>query len=187
VASGESMSMVVASMAIPVAMPAADTLLRVTLAAPPLDGESVSITCTVSNIGQIELQNLVVRLPERDIVLGSVLTLNPGEEKTLTYDRLVPGELGSITAQADAVLPNGDLITVMSDPLVFGEAGAEPDTSPSPGATPEAEAQGRRRGILLPVLISVLVLGAAALAIIFWPKKKGAHAKAPKDKGGGGE
>ena len=75
------MSIDVASMPIPVAMPAADTLLSVTLAAEPLDAESVSVACTVRNIGQIELANLTARITERDIVLGSVLTLAPGEEK----------------------------------------------------------------------------------------------------------
>ena len=187
-ASGEQMSMDVESMPIPVAMPAADTLLSVSLAVAPLDAESVSVTCTLRNTGQIELINLAARLTERNIILGSVLALAPGEEKVLTYDRLVKGDLLEITAQADAVLPNGDLITVMSDPLVFGEESAEPSVSPSPspGVTPEPENQNRGRGILLPVLITVLVLGAAALAIIFWPKKKSAHAKPPKGKGGGG-
>lgn len=186
VSSGEQMSMDVASMPIPVAMPAADKLLSVSLTAVPLDAESVSITCTVRNTGQIEFSNMSARLIERDIVLGSILTLDPGEEKVLTYDRLVTGDLTEVTAQVDAVLPDGDLITVMSEPLVFSGEGDEPDATPSPGAPPSPETQDRGRRILLPVLISVLVLGAAALAIIFWPKKKGAHAKSPKDKGGGG-
>gem|GEM_PF-3899927 len=183
--SGEQMSMDVDSMPIPVAMPAAEKLLSVTLDATPLDADSVAITCTLRNTGQIELINLAARLTERDIVLGSVLKLSPGEEKVLTYDKLVKGNLSAISAQADAVLPNGDLITVTSDPLALGGEGAEPEATPAPSseATPSPE-QNRGRRILLPVLIIVLVLGAAALAIIFWPRKKGAHT--PKDKGGGG-
>jgi hypothetical protein len=184
-ASGVLMSMDVEAMPIPVAMPAADSLLSVKLTATPLDEESVSLTCTLSNIGEMELKNLEVRLPERDIVMGSVLALSPGGEETLTYEKLVIGDLESVTARADAVLPNGEVITVISEPVVFAELA--PAESPDATPLPEDENQGSR--ILVPVLIAVLVLGAGALAIIFWPtKKKRAKEKpAPKaEKEGGG-
>lgn len=185
---GVQMSTSAASMPISLSMPSAEKLLAATLAATPLDENSASIACTVQNIGQMDLKNIEVRLTERDIVMGSILSLKPGESETLTYEKLVIGDLSAITARVDAVLPTGDVVTLMTEPLSLAAETAQPTPAPDGTETPDGPKEGR--GILLPVLIVVIVLGLGALAVILWPvnKKKGAHRKTRhKHAGGGGE
>lgn len=182
---GLAMSMTLPAMPIPVAMPDAESLLQVSLTAAHLDADSVSVACTLTNIGALDLKNCEVRLIERDIVLGSVISLPVGASETLTYEKLGTRDLTHLSARADAVLPNGDVITVMSDPasLDMGEPAGPAEETP-----PQQQVEPRGNSILVPIMIAVIVLGVVALAVIFWPakKKKGAHARPQDDAEGGG-
>lgn len=93
--------------------------LTVTLTADPdvLEEEGiVDLICTISNDGDVTINNIEAVLKERDINIGSILTLEPGEEKSLTLSGISVDEDETFTAVVKGYTEDGEEVEFVSAP-----------------------------------------------------------------------
>lgn len=123
---------------------------------------AVEVICTVINDGDIELNNIEVFIKERDIPMGSVLTLSPGQEETFRLPQLGVEETESFTIVVKAEDQEGNDYEFTSEPfeIVVGLEGLDDEE--------DAGSRGRvavLRTILI-VIILLIILTAGALLYV---------------------
>jgi len=93
--------------------------LTVTLSANPRvlnEKGSVELVCTIKNDGDVTINNIEAMLKERDMNIGSILTLEPGEEKTLTLSGIGVEKDETFTALVKGRTEDGEIVEVSSSP-----------------------------------------------------------------------
>ena len=93
--------------------------LTVSLTANPdsLDKEgAVELICTITNDGDVTINNIEAVLKERDMNIGSILTLEPGEEKSLTLSGIGVDEDETFTAIVKGRTEDGEEVEFTSAP-----------------------------------------------------------------------
>ena len=94
---------------------------------------TVDLLCTVTNDGDSKIDNIELILNEREINIGSILSLEPGDQKTITFPGLDIEEDTSFTVTAKGVANDGEEVEFTSDAyeiIIGGEAEEEPVKNP---------------------------------------------------------
>ncbi len=96
---------------------------------------SVELLCTVRNDGEVTLNNVEVILKERNIPMGSVLELNPGDEETFKISQLGMEETESFTIVVKAQAQQGNYVEFSSEPfeIIVGGEDAQGDSASDTG------------------------------------------------------
>ncbi|HHZ14151.1 MAG: hypothetical protein ACOX1R_10140 [Caldicoprobacterales bacterium] len=92
---------------------------------------TVDLICTVINEGNIRIDNIDLILNERDLSIGSILTLEPGDEETLTLAGLDIEENTSFTVTARGVTYQGEDVEFVSAPYEITIGGDETPQEPT--------------------------------------------------------
>lgn len=77
---------------------------------------TVDLICTVINDGDIKIDNIELVLNERDLNIGSILTLEPGDQETLTLPGVTIEENTSFTVTARGITYDGQEVEFTSQP-----------------------------------------------------------------------
>ena len=91
----------------------------------------MDLICTVINEGNIRIDNIDLILNERDLSIGSILTLEPGDEETLTLAGLDIEENTSFTVTARGVTYQGEDVEFVSAPYEITIGGDETPQEPT--------------------------------------------------------
>lgn len=97
----------------------AHPLLTIRLASEPevlSEPGNVDLICTVINEGDIKIDNIELILNERSLYIGSILTLEPGDQETLTLPGLSIEEDTSFTVTAKGITYDGQEVEFTSEP-----------------------------------------------------------------------
>ena len=77
---------------------------------------TIDLICTVINEGDIKIDNIELLLTERELNIGSILTLDPGDQETLTLPGLNIEEDTSFTVRARGITYDGQEVEFLSEP-----------------------------------------------------------------------
>lgn len=97
----------------------AHPLLTIRLASEPevlSEPGNVDLICTVINEGDIKIDNIELILNERSLYIGSILTLEPDDQETLTLPGLSIEEDTSFTVTAKGITYDGQEVEFTSEP-----------------------------------------------------------------------
>jgi hypothetical protein len=92
---------------------------------------TVDFICTVINEGDVRIDNIDLILNERELSIGSILTLEPGDEETLTLAGLNIEEDTSFTVTAKGVTYQGEEVEFVSSPYEITIGGDELPQEPT--------------------------------------------------------
>ncbi len=122
---------------------------------------AVEVTCIIKNDGDIVLNNIEVFIRERNISMGSVLALSPGQEETFTLSHLGVEETETFTVLVKAEDQEGNNYEFTSLPFEVTVGLQEEE---------EEEYTGRngRAAVLRTVLIVVLFLIVLTAGVLFY-------------------
>lgn len=106
--------------------------LTVSLSADPdrlTEEGPVELTCTILNDGNVKINNIEVVLKERDMNMGSVLVLEPGEEQSLSLSGIEVDEDESFTVVVTGSTEEGETVEFTSPPceVTIGEETGDSD------------------------------------------------------------
>jgi len=115
----------------------AHPLLTIRLATEPKvlsEPGNVDLVCTVINEGDIKIDNIELILNERSLYIGSILTLEPGDQETLTLPGLSIEEDTSFTVTAKGMTYDGQEVEFTSEPyeIKIGEDIPEEEQAENP-------------------------------------------------------
>lgn len=79
----------------------------------------VELECIVVNTGQEPLYNLVLTLLDRDMTIGSLSVLEPGEDKTFTIPAVLVEETETFVVEANGLGGDQQKFTAKSQPLTI--------------------------------------------------------------------
>jgi len=152
---------------------------------------AVEVKCTIKNDGEVALKNIEVSIEdlanERNIGMGSMLVLGPGEEQTFTLSHLSVEQTGSFVVVVKAEDEEGNDLEFKSQQFEV-----------TVGVTDEAEDQGGSNSgkatilkVVLTIVIFLIMLVAGTLIYLvrdslpFFSKRKGLKNRATGRSTGG--
>lgn len=135
----------------------------------------VDLICTVKNEGDIRIDNIELVLNERDVNIGSILTLEPGAEETLTLSGVDIREDTSFTATAKGITYDGQNVEFSSEAY---EVKIGVDESDEQKENPKLSFLKK----LLGVVISLAVATAGGIVYLIIDLKRGGKNKIGKKK-----
>ena len=141
---------------------------------------SVKVTCVINNDGDVVLSNLEVFIKERNIPMGSVLTLSPGQEETFTLSHLGVEETETFTVLVKAEDPEGNALEFTSQPFEITVGLQE---SQEGGRDSEGKITLLKTVLIVVIFLIVLIAGALLYivrdSLPFFRKRKTLKPKAP--------
>ncbi len=141
---------------------------------------SVKVTCVIKNDGDVVLSNLEVFIKERNIPMGSVLTLSPGQEETFTLSHLGVEETETFTVLVKAEDPEGNALEFTSQPFEITVGLQE---SQEGGRDSEGKITLLKTVLIVVIFLIVLIAGALLYivrdSLPFFRKRKTLKPKAP--------
>ena len=95
---------------------------------------NIDLVCTVINEGDVKIDNIELILNERSLYIGSILTLEPGDQETLTLPGLSIEEDTSFTVTAKGITYDGQEVEFTSESyeIKIGEEIPEEDKTENP-------------------------------------------------------
>lgn len=132
-------------------------LLTIKLATEPeslTEAGAVDLICTVINEGDVKIDNIDLVLNERELGIGSILTLESGDEETLTLPGLDIGEDTSFTVTARGVTYLGEEVEFVSAPYEITIGGDD---------IPEEPIKNPKISFLKKLLGIIAILGVATV------------------------
>ncbi|NLY61995.1 MAG: hypothetical protein GX054_10915 [Clostridiales bacterium] len=134
---------------------------------------TVDLVCTVINEGDIKIDNIELILNERTLYIGSILTLEPGDQETLTLPGLSIEEDTSFTVTAKGITYDGQEVEFTSEPyeIKIGEDIPEEEKAENPKLSFLKK--------LLGVIIALAIATAGGMVYLIRDLRKGGK-KEPK-------
>jgi len=153
-------------------------LLTIRLASEPevlSEPGNIDLICTVVNEGDIKIDNIELILNERSLYIGSILTLEPGDQETLTLPGLSIEEDTTFTVTAKGITYDGQEVEFTSEPyeIKIGEEVPEEKTE-----NPKLSFLKR----LLGVVIALAIATAGGMVYLIRDLRRGGQQKSTRKK-----
>jgi hypothetical protein len=149
-------------------------LLTIRLTSEPevlTEAGTVDLVCTVINEGDIRIDNIELILNERELNIGSILTLEPGDQETLTLPGLNIEENTTFTVKAKGITYDGDEVEFLSEPY---EIQIGVDMPEEPKENPKLSFLKK----LLGVVIALALATAGGIVYLIYDLRRGDKKKA---------